>query len=286
MKWFKHSALASREVPIRDIKDKYGYHGLGVFWCIVEDIMMTKGKTTLGELKAKYRGNHFSRVKVESIIRDFGCFKIDSFTYVTVKGNFLDESHDGSHDGSHDIACAFKREEEIRKEKEVVKKNDDDNGGNENDNENQNENQNHNGNRRDGLRMRTKRDWCFNMQAYNGEYREVVCMKSRFSMLLNKRWADAINYFACHLMMIGEIDMFCTETEFKRHFSIFVTNEVTGKALHEAMEALENEERQKSPDFMSTYFGPPLPDDAPPRPSHTAVFDFNFKRWEEPRTPS
>lgn len=279
MKWFKHSALASKEMPVRGIKEKYGFYGVGIFWSIIEMVHLYDGKLTLKDLKQLYCNSRFSQAKIEEIIRESECLQLDNKMHV-----LFVKKHTAFTQLLPSNACAIEREEEIRKEKEVVKKNDDDNGGNENDNENQN--QNHNGNRRDDLRMRTKRDWCFNMQAYNGEYREVVCMKSRFSMLLNKRWTDAINYFACHLMMIGEIDMFCTETEFKRHFSIFVTNEVTGKALHEAMDALEKEERIKSSDFMSTYFGPPLPDDAPPRPSHTAVFDFNFRRWEEPRAPS
>ena len=323
MKWFKHSALASKEMPVRGIKEKYGFYGVGIFWSIIEMVHLYDGKLTLKDLKQLYCNSRFSQAKIEEIIRESECLQLDNKMHV-----LFVKKHTAFTQLLPSNACAIEREEEIRKEKEVVKKNDNDNGGNENENQNQNENendnenQNHNdetknrliidsegsgcsarlvqGQRRkpevedakhkgvneDGLRMRTKRDWCFNMQAYNGEYREVVCMKSRFSMLLNKRWADAINYFACHLMMIGEIDMFCTETEFKRHFSIFVTNEVTGKALHEAMDALEKEERIKSSDFMSTYFGPPLPDDAPPRPSHTAVFDFNFKRWEEPRAPS
>ncbi|MCQ2213762.1 MAG: hypothetical protein MJZ36_09000, partial [Bacteroidaceae bacterium] len=77
------------------------------------------------------------------------------------------------------------------------------------------------------------------------------------------------------------------------YFSGYIHKErSTGERLYAFLQAeeaerrkVEQEKRQKelNDDFMSTYFGPPLPDNAPPRPSHTAYFNFGSDKWEEPR---
>ena len=84
MKWFKHSALASLQTPIRSIKEKYGYAGLGIFWCIVEAVYLNEGQLTIGEIKRMFWNKHFTKTKIEDILMGFGCFKFDTMSRVSL----------------------------------------------------------------------------------------------------------------------------------------------------------------------------------------------------------
>ena len=86
MLYFKHYANASRELPVRQIKEDMGYYGLGVFWTIMERVTQTDGMVTVEELEREFCSKNFSRKKVQSLIADYGVFSIDGYNCVKYVG--------------------------------------------------------------------------------------------------------------------------------------------------------------------------------------------------------
>ena len=117
---------------------------------------------------------------------------------------------------------------------------------------------------------------------------EAVMMRSGFSGLLARHWAEAIRQFRLHAEANDNLRGIRSLREAKQYFSCFTTHPVTGPALRKALEAYaanhpeENpyryEDRGSCPGHR-LYHGIPLPDEAPPRPDERADWDFAEQCW-------
>ena len=84
MKWFKHGANASREVPVGQILAEMGYYGVGVLWTMMERVVWNDGRVTVRELEREFCARHFSKRLVRKIIMDYGLFAVDSNERVSI----------------------------------------------------------------------------------------------------------------------------------------------------------------------------------------------------------
>jgi len=242
---------------------------------------MSDGQFTVAELQRMFCSRKFGKDAVRALIMDYGCFALDTHARVALANNpapdsapdsVPDSAPDSVPDTHSNARTHLKTEKEKREDKNnntpksphVVVVDD--------------------GVDAAMVSRKSCRDWIGEfLDRKNTEYCETVCQKSGFSTLLYNHWTDALDIFATHLKGTGDIDMRCTESEFKRHFNFYVTNVTTGARLQKCLTDLSQWEQKESTDYMSTYSGPPLPDDAPPRPSHTAMYNPNSGQWVEPR---
>ena len=85
MKWFKHGANASREVPVGQILAEMGYYGVGVLWTMMERVVWNDGRVTVRELEREFGNSRFSRKKVRKLIEDYGLFTVNEQGQLNVK---------------------------------------------------------------------------------------------------------------------------------------------------------------------------------------------------------
>lgn len=117
---------------------------------------------------------------------------------------------------------------------------------------------------------------------------EAVMMRSGFSGLLARHWAEAIRQFRLHVVANENLRGIRTLREAKQYFSSFTTHPVTGPALRKALEAHEASHPERNPYRFEdkgscpghrSYHGIDLPDYAPPRPDERADWDFAEQCW-------
>ena len=85
MKWFKHGANASREVPVGQVLAEMGYYGVGVLWTMMERVVWNDGRVTVRELEREFGNSRFSRKKVRKLIEDYGLFTVNEQGQLNVK---------------------------------------------------------------------------------------------------------------------------------------------------------------------------------------------------------
>jgi len=286
MKWFKHFTLASSSEPLRSLIDKHSYTGIGVFWSIMEIVCLSDSMFTVDTIVKMLASKHLSKKKVEDIICNYGIFEVDDRNRVSVSEAFI-EAADSAVSAENGITAGENARvdpEEIesnvraridkkREDKEV-----------EVEEEKKNDAADDIKNLDDG-HWHKKGDWLAKLAQEVGIYRETLCMKAvGWSSMLNKWWRNAVEMYREHITLQGKEDDVCGYDEVKSHFFYYITNGTTSPLVRQYLKDLERESKADEPeDFMKTYFGPELPEDAPPRPSHTAIFDFGDNKWIEPR---
>ena len=117
---------------------------------------------------------------------------------------------------------------------------------------------------------------------------EAVMMRSGFSGLLARHWAEAIRQFRLHAEANDNLRGIRSLREAKQYFSSYTTHPVTGPALRKALEAHEARHPETNPYRLEDkgscpghrrYHGIDLPDYAPPRPDERADWDFVEQCW-------
>ena len=306
MKWFKHSANASRELPIREIIQKYGYHGIGVFWCIMEHVVLTDGTCTVAELQRMFASRKYGNDFVRSLIFDYGCFVVnthaqvrlsDELPTVSTSNGAVNGTSNGAVNGTtngtvNDVSNARTCNNKTRKDKEkeedketaaAVKK-----AAAANDPVGiKIEDEDRVAVAEAILREQGMERMCdIFKQLYSAkrlfpQWQNQVCIKSGFGILLDKYWTIAVDMLQSFIIVHGKWEEFITVSRLQAFAQKYMCEwQDTRLELNKAL--TEQSNKDKADDFMSTYFGRPLPDDAPPRPSHTA--DWDGGEWYEPRT--
>ena len=117
---------------------------------------------------------------------------------------------------------------------------------------------------------------------------EAVMMRSGFSGLLARHWAEAIRQFRLHAEANDNLRGIRSLREAKQYFSSYTTHPVTGPALRKALEAHEARHPEANPYRFEDkgscpghrrYHGILLPNEAPPRPDERADWDFDAQCW-------
>lgn len=120
MLWFKHYVTASHDPSVRRVKAEFGYHGLGIFWCIVERVAQCDGKILATEIEREFMGHHFNRGKVRSLITNSGFFVTDDAGCLDLMDPtmYKNSADNGQTARTCDLATK-KDKEKIRKEKKT-----------------------------------------------------------------------------------------------------------------------------------------------------------------------
>ena len=124
-------------------------------------------------------------------------------------------------------------------------------------------------------------------------WREVVCMQSGYGTLLMRHWEAAIGQFALHITAYGTGRQIKGINDAQYYFNSFVKlTTASGKTLKATLEKLEaclqSEADRSNPYLYEEHIngiryanGCPIPSQAPPRPSPSAVWDDASDTWNE-----
>lgn len=125
MIWFKHYVTASHDPSVRRVKAEFGYHGLGIFWCIVERVVQCDGKILANEIEREFMGHHFNRGKVRSLITDSGFFVTDDSGCVDLMDPTMYKNNADNGQTARTCDLATKKDKEKnRKEKKTTSEKD------------------------------------------------------------------------------------------------------------------------------------------------------------------
>ncbi|GAE14625.1 hypothetical protein JCM6292_788 [Bacteroides pyogenes JCM 6292] len=75
--YFQHDYNARNDPKLQDVLINLGVEGIGVFWCIIEQLYEQGGKLPLRSCKSIAFALHVDYNKVESLVHDYGLFKND-----------------------------------------------------------------------------------------------------------------------------------------------------------------------------------------------------------------
>lgn len=278
MKWFKHNAMASYADDLLLIREELGFAGLGMYWQIMEILSLHNGRYSLRQiLMLKCKG--FPERKVWRVIELADALSVDQQGYVQlVKAEQGMSKELCSAVAQPDLAeqndPMRTREEENRIEREIEKE------------EAEEEKpaadaavQNEEAQKQTGHSIAQVRAWL--LDEHNRVWREPMMMRSGYSMLLNRHWPQAVEFFISHLLAQDKLSNMVNEHDTRQYFSNFSKLSVaSGRGLMDHLSALA-QQQIAAPGAQST--GPPLPEGAPPRPSPTAVWNYATDSWTELR---
>ncbi len=121
------------------------------------------------------------------------------------------------------------------------------------------------------------------------EWKDRVCMTSSFSILLGKYFKESLEIFKDHVLLHGREKTIENQEDARRYFNFYTKERHTSKELHAALLALDAKRKAAAPpdpyryeqfvDGKRTYLGSVIPDDAPPRPDNTALWDETEHAW-------
>lgn len=115
------------------------------------------------------------------------------------------------------------------------------------------------------------------LSANNMMWREPLLMHCGYGALLGSHWQQAVLFFVEHVIIQNELQRMATEKDCRQYFANFSRiSTPSGRALMEHLRQLTPEQAP-----AACYDGPPVPQDAPPRPSPTAQWDNATDSWTE-----
>ena len=124
-------------------------------------------------------------------------------------------------------------------------------------------------------------------------WQDVVCMKSGYGALLRRRWQEAIEEFVRHVVEHDQGHTIQNAHDARYYFASYARLSVrSGQKLRDCLQASEDaeaEERKESDpyryelrvDGVRYASGRPIPPEAPPRPTATAVWNDATGTWGE-----
>ena len=235
MKWFKHGANASREVPVGQILAEMGYYGVGVLWTMMERVVWNDGRVTVRELEREFCGKNFSKAKVRRLIEGFGLFEVDSEGHVrkvktpTVIPTDTPTVND-SNAPARNIGLDKDIEEEVEEKETTTPTTNpsiDDDG---------------------VLAKYRDQPWYCYVKDLLAEtdgaiWRETVAMQSGYGELLLRYWPVAVQEFAKHITGYDTGQDVYSVQRARYYFMSFVRgNTKTGAALKEVLQYLDSYE--------------------------------------------
>ena len=124
----------------------------------------------------------------------------------------------------------------------------------------------------------------------------MVCMRSGYSVLLNKHFDTALEEFKKHIVLLGKEERMNSQEEVRSYFTFYTqAGQRTSQELHMLLQGLEKQQSAAAPpdpyryeqlvDGRRTYLGCPIPDGAPPRPDNTAFWNETTRSWSSQRQP-
>lgn len=130
----------------------------------------------------------------------------------------------------------------------------------------------------------------------NQLFREMVCMRSGYSVLLNKHFDTALEEFKKHIVLLGKEEKMNSQEEVRSYFTFYTqAGQRTSQELHMLLQGLEKQQSAAAPpnpyryeqlvNGRRTYLGCPIPDGALPRPDNTAFWNETTRSWTSQTPP-
>ena len=127
--------------------------------------------------------------------------------------------------------------------------------------------------------------WEASVDALAGEdfWKELMAMRSGMGKRFMQQFPEILTFFKQHIVSYGREDSILSEKDAKNYFSNFISQGSTtcNRLLAELDKAKENDPyrfEDISPDGKRSYYGLPIPADAPPRPNANA--HWSGEDWE------
>lgn len=79
--YFSHDYNARQDPKLQEVMAHHGVAGIGIYWCIVEQLYEQGGLLSLKLVKGIAYALHVDAEQVESVIKDFGLFEIDGDSF-------------------------------------------------------------------------------------------------------------------------------------------------------------------------------------------------------------
>ena len=315
MNWMKHYSKAGLDLRIQNVINDMGYFGVGLYWTLCERIeCWGEGSYPRKQLVQELKSRRLNSRHINKLLDEYNLFftspegtvslshlcpgntkeKITSQEPVlphepTPQQPLVDDEPTSQQPSVHDEpnphgtsvqtsqgARAIKRDYKERDYKERIY---------------------NNTNLPEWILKRCEQSWypyiaplLYSEQA---AWREVVCMQSGYGTLLMRHWETAIGQFALHITAYGTGRQIRSINDAQYYFNSFVKlTTASGKALKGALEKLEaclqSEADRSNPYLYEEHIngiryanGCPIPSQAPPRPSPSAVWDDASDTWNE-----
>ena len=131
----------------------------------------------------------------------------------------------------------------------------------------------------------------------NQLFREMVCMRSGYSVLLNKHFDTALEEFKNTSYSSEKEEKMNSQEEVRSYFTFYTqAGQRTSQELHMLLQGLEKQQSATAPPDPHRYEqlvngrrhlpgACPIPDGAPPRPDNTAFWNETTRSWSSQRQP-
>ena len=282
MNWLKHNGNASFDSRLIELQEALGYYGYGLYWSIVERVeCIGEGCYPRKRLENELAVTRADKRKINQVLDDFNLFVTLDGGLVMVQKNRPTKSKTTKEEPksteilSEPMSVATEKDAPQRAhgiEKEKKEKKDNHTDHNTIDNE-VNSQRSHNG---QCSMVNVQLDtYVSEMKAEQGEWHEMVCMKSGYSSLLHQYWTEAVEQWRQHVICY---DTACQIADYQRaryYFNSFIKlGTKSGEALKATLEAFEARASLSVEEES-------LPLNAPPRPSPTAIWNEASEEWND-----
>lgn len=305
--WQKHWSNTPSDPRMQLLIGEMGAKGYGIYWLLSEKIIAcNEGAVLLPQLKLEMCSRKLYSKSVLQVINNYYLFETDDSGYVRLHpipiGNMSAHMLHDLKSGKVEPMQTF-----IRNISETTP---DSTYYNTRAGENQNNNNitclthesilNEHPKVKEVLGFFTTSTWCGYvltlLDPKSFMWRQSTCLHSGYAMLLDRHWEDAVVAFIHHIIALDRADEIRSEQNVHYYFANFVNRyNNTGKKLMEMLKQQENGGKtiKPAPSFPGANNfeeiiggkryadGKPIPDDAPPRPSATAVWDAGGQCWTE-----
>lgn len=285
-KFFKHDASASSDEKIMNLLQKEGLKGYGAYWVILETLRnqtdFTASYELLQNLAFRLRCRKAYLIR---IVKDFGLFCCEEEGFyspgmqqrlakyqalvrkLSVKPNV--KVGDIQLNDNEVSTVNARKQDRIGKDLNLTVKDADELEGQ--------------------LPVRPYPGWeaLVDEMATNEDFMNRAGMHSGLRELYIRNRKQIVEIFKNHILLHGKQDRIITVSEAQSYFSNFVadgsyTNKKIRQTLMQGIQKQESDDVcrfEERVDGQRMYLGHPIPDDAPPRPSATAVWDDALRKW-------
>ena len=264
---------------IMELVAEHGMEGYGIYWMLMEHLQQQKdGKSNLKIIRILSKKMRVSPQKLNKILNDFALFSVEndevSSPELNEKRTVLEAKHKKLSEAGHKgyEAKTLKNKDNASSQAQASLYNNITTTDN-------NINNNSSSNRIkiqgweeaiDGLAH--EQVWC-----------EYMAMRSGLEERFKQQYPEIIAFFKQHIISYGKEDTIHSLSDAKNYFSNFI---VPGKPPHQQLLEKLNKAKENdpyrfediSPDGKRSYYGLPIPADAPPRPNANA--HWSGEDWE------
>lgn len=269
MKWFKHSTLASYADDLVIIREELGFAGLGVYWQIMEMLHLHDGRYPLQSIMA-LKCKAFSAKKIQRVIELASSIFIDKHFFVCIGECSDTETENPSDEELGNDVCSDFPPSEISEQtistlaciEETREKTESE---------------------EDEMLVRYSSEpwypYIRELLPRNNSWHEVTCMQSGYGRLLSAHWHEAILQFVQHIISFDTASTIHSVRDARYYFRTFIRlSHPPGRELKEYLERLSGSINHKPYTINQQQ---PIPEDAPPRPSPTAQWNYATDSWTE-----